>query len=91
MMMEEIKSTIIGVNLTLEAFHRPRQGNFNASDEKVLEFMLEKCNKIFVPFSPHESNYLLLCACASYRRMLLLLKGPVLLCLFEELCVYMST
>jgi hypothetical protein len=62
-MMEEVKRTVVGVNLTVEAFHRPRQGNFNAGDEKVLEFMLETCNKMCVPFNPLESHILLLCAC----------------------------
>jgi len=32
-MMEEVKKTVVGVNLTLEAFHRPKQGNFNAVDK----------------------------------------------------------
>jgi len=62
-MMEEVKRTVVGVNLTIEAFHRHKQGNFNAGDEKVLEFRLEKCNKMFVQFKPLESHILLLCAC----------------------------
>ena len=62
-MMEEVNRTVVGVNLGVETFRRSWEGNFNASDEKGLEFMLEKCNKIFVPFNPHESHILLLCAC----------------------------
>jgi hypothetical protein len=62
-MMEEVKRTVVGVNLTLEAFHGPRQGNFNAGDENVMEFMLEKCNKMCAPFNSLESHILLLCAC----------------------------
>jgi hypothetical protein len=45
------------------AFHSFKQGSFNAGDEKALEFMLEKCNKMFEPFNPLESHILLLCAC----------------------------
>jgi len=55
-MMEEVKRTVVGVNLTIEALHRPKQGNFNAGDENVLEFRLEKCNKMFVPFKSLESH-----------------------------------
>jgi hypothetical protein len=32
-----------GANSTQKAFRGPKHGNFNAVDEKVLEFVLEKC------------------------------------------------
>jgi hypothetical protein len=37
------KALLKGANSARKAFRGPKHGNFNAVDEKVLEFVLEKC------------------------------------------------
>jgi hypothetical protein len=41
--LEKTKGLLKGANSTQRAFRGPKHGNFNAVDEKVLEFVLEKC------------------------------------------------
>jgi hypothetical protein len=39
----DVAELLKGENSTRKAFHGPKHGNSNATDEKVLEFVLEKC------------------------------------------------
>jgi hypothetical protein len=39
---EQKKLLLKGANSTLKAFSGPKQGNLNATNEKVLEFLLEE-------------------------------------------------
>jgi hypothetical protein len=44
---ENKKELLKGANSTRKAFHGPKHGTFNGADEKVLEFVLEKCKNGF--------------------------------------------